>query len=254
MRNLIVSLLAFASMCWLSLNNAYACLDYKSIEQLKVNEEMYLVSRNVATMTDAIEDKLLSVSVAAQTKADVKQPEDACNVTITYTLPSADIDEANQLLNANPAKRIMLAGQGYELPSQTTLIANARIEANTLSIQHKDILQSSALGKNRASVELLYATLAQNRATLSPNSKNTEAWPASLIDRERSLCESEYISESNANACTCKTDLISKKVSPRQLKYIKYLASNPYSSATGALSSYKELSDQVSFECKLKKR
>jgi len=253
MCNLIFRRLAFAAMCCLSLNNAYACLDNKSIAQLKANEELYLASRNVATMTDAIEDKLLSVDVE-QEKSEVKQAEDACNVTITYTVSSADIDEANQLLSANPAKRIMLAGQGYELPSQTRLIATVGVKPDTLSIQHKDILQSAALGKNRASVELLYATLAQTRATVSPQSINTERWPASLLDQEISLCESQYTSESNVNGCTCKTDAISKKVSPRQLKYIKYLANDPYSSATGALSSYKELSDQVNFECKLKKR
>lgn len=250
MRNLILYGLAFSSIFALTSNSAYACLDDKSIQQLVASEKAYLISRSVATMTDAIEDKLLSVQV----QPAIKQLDDTCKVVITYTLASEDITEANQLMNANPAKRIMLAGQGYELPSQPTLAATAGVEPKTLSIQPKDILQSAALGKNRASVELLYATLAQSRAAISANSKNIEPWSASLLEQERNLCESQYTSDSNPNACTCKTDAMSKKISPRQLNYIKYLANDPYASATGALSSYKDLSEQINFECKLKKR
>lgn len=252
MRNILLPRLALLSILSLSLNTAYACLDDQSIQQLQKNENAHLISRQVATMTDAIEDKLLLVSV--QVNQEAKQADNLCPVTITYTLPTEDIAEANQLMNANPAKRIMLAGQGYELPTEQTLTATAGIDPSTLSIQHKDILQSAALGKNRASVELLYATLAQSRAVVSPNSINQTAWPKRLMEEEISLCESQFTSDSNPNACTCKTDAMSKKVSPRQLKYIKYLSNDPYSSATGALSSYKDLSEQINFECKLKKR
>ncbi|MDP3777956.1 hypothetical protein [Methylotenera sp.] len=246
MRNPMFRHLVFAIFSIISFNNAYACLDDKAILQLKANEEAHLISRNVATMTDAIEDKLLSVQV--------KQLDDTCGVTITYSLPDEDIAEANKLLDSNPAKRIMLAGQGYVLPTETTLIANAGVNLNPLSIKHQDILQSADLGRNRASVELLYATLAQTRAVIIPNTKNTEPWPMSLMDQEKSLCESQYTSDSNQSACTCKTDAISKKVSPRQLRYIKYLQNDPYSSTTSALAIYRDLSEQVNFECKLIKR
>ncbi|MDP2153182.1 MAG: hypothetical protein Q8J66_05950 [Methylotenera sp.] len=246
MRNQVLQHLIFATISILSFNNAYACLDNKAIEQLKTNEVALLISRNVATMTDAIEDKLLSIQV--------KQFNDTCDVTITYTIPDEDIAEANLLLDSNPAKRIMLAGQGYVLPTQTTLVANAGVNLNPLSIKQQDILQSADLGRNRASVELLYASLAQTRAVISPDSKNTEPWPTSLLNQEKSLCESQYTSDTDPNACTCKTDSISKKVSPRQLRYIKYLANDPYSSATGALATYHDLSELVNFECKLKKR
>ncbi|WP_036301385.1 hypothetical protein [Methylotenera sp. L2L1] len=246
MRNLIFHRLVFAIISIVSFSNAYACLDDKAILQLKANEEAHLISRNVATMTDAIEDKLLSVQV--------KQLDDTCSVTITYRLPDEDIAEANKLLDSNPAKRIMLAGQGYVLPAQATLLANAGVNPNPLSIKHQDILQSADLGRNRASVELLYATLAQTRAVISPDNKNTEPWPTSLLDQENSLCESQYTSDSNQNACACKIDAISKKVSPRQLRYIKYLQNDPYSATTGALATYHDLSEQINFECKLRKR
>ena len=230
----------------ISLNPAYACLDNQAIAQLKAHEETYLMSRNVATMTDAIEDKLLTIQV--------KQIEDSCSVAISYQLPAQDIAEANKLLDSNPAKRIMLAGQGYVLPTQSPLLAHAGVNLNPLSIQTQDILQSADLGRNRASVELLYATLAQARAVVNLESKNTEPWPASLLQQEQNLCESRYTSDTKPDGCSCKTEAISKKISPRQLRYIKYLQNDPYSSATGALASYNHLSEQINFECKLTKR
>lgn len=230
----------------LFISYAHACLNDQALMQIKTNEEALLISRNVAPMTDALHDQLLSVQV--------KQMDDTCKVTVTYTLPEQDIAEANQLLDTNPAKRIMLAGQGYTLPTQTTLIAEANIDANTLAIDHKDILQSAPLGKNRASVELLYATLAQTRAVINPESKNTALWPTSLINEELTTCEAKYSSNASPEACSCRVNALSQTISPRQLSYINYLANDPYASATGALSTYYALSEQVNFSCKLTKR
>ena len=230
----------------IAMNQAEACLDNQAIAKLTANEKAYLISRKVATMTDAIEDKLLTIQVTPI--------EDLCSVEISYQLPAQDIAEANKLLDSNPAKRIMLAGQGYVLPTQSPLLARAGVNLNPLSIQSKDILQSAELGRNRASVELLYATLAQARAAIDSDSKNTEPWPAGLIQQEKNLCESQYRSDTNPEACSCKTDAISKKISPRQFSYIKYLQNDPYSLATGALASYNNLSEQINFECKLTKR
>lgn len=246
MRNFMLFPLVFSMLNMLFASHAYACLDHQSVMQIKTNEEAHLLSRNVATMTDALYDQLLTIQV--------KQMDGTCKVSITYTLPELDIAEANQLLNANPAKRIMLAGQGYELPSQTMLTAVASVEPTTLSILHEDILQSAPLGKNRASVELLYASLAQTRAVIKPDNLSTEAWPVALVNVELSACNSQYTSQSNPDACACRVHALSQKISPRQLKYIQYLANDPYSSATGALSTYQGISEQVNFECKLNKR
>lgn len=217
--------------------------------QLKSQETAHFIARNVATMTHALEDKLFEIQVE-----QVNESAD-CSVRITYHIPEADIAEANDVLDANPGKRIMLAGQGYQLPEAKRISAIAKVSPPDLALHHEDTLQSASLGRNRASIELMYATLAQSRALITPATTNTLAWPSDLTAQQIKSCETSYVSEDNiTEACSCRIEALSARISPRQLNYIHYLASDPYSSATGALSSYNSLSDQINFDCRLKRR
>lgn len=231
------------------MSQAQACPDQAAIHQLKAAEIVYLKARNVPTMSHALEDGAFNI--------EVTQAGDAsdCSVTITYTLPETDIADANKILDTNPGKRIMLAGQGYQLPAAKQITALAKVNHPENTIAHTEILQSAPLGRNRASVELMYATLAQSRATIAPNALNTQPWPNELLEQQKTMCSSSYTSDKPiAEACNCRIESLSAQVSPRQLSYIQYLASDPYSSATGALSSYNTLSEQINFSCKLKRR
>lgn len=235
-------------------SQAQACLNDTALNQLKAGEVAYLYSRNVPTMTHALQDDLFKIQVTQSGDAS------NCNVLITYLLPETDIAQANQMFDKNPGKRIMLAGQGYQLPESKQISANAKIKSLEISpteptIQHDDTLQSAPLGRNRASVELMYATLAQSRATVTPNTLNSQPWPTDLLEQQNSTCKTSYSSETSiTEACICRTQSLSERVSPRQLSYIQYLASDPYSAATGALTSYNTLSEQINFNCKLKRR
>lgn len=236
------------------MTQAQACLDQGALTQLKTAELTYLVSRNVPTMTHALQDNIFTIQVT--------QGEDAtdCHAVITYQLPETDITEANQILNNSPGKRIMLAGQGYQLPETNQIRANvkvnvSKINSTQLSFDHEDVLQSAPLGRNRASVELMYATLIQSRAIVMTNTLNTQPWPYELIEVQKSTCKTNYSSDAPmSEACDCRVRSLSERLSPRQLSYIQYLASDPYSSATGALASYNSLSEQINFSCKLSRR
>jgi len=246
---LTISILLFTPM-----TQAQSCLDDHTLKQLKSAEIAYFNARNVPTMTHALQDDLFKIQVTQGSDAS------NCSVTITYILPETDIAEANQMFDTNPGKRIMLAGQGYQLPESKQISAHAKIKSfetkpTEPSIQHHDTLQSAPLGRNRASVELMYATLAQSRAVVTPNTLNTQPWPTELIEQQKTTCKTSYISELPiTEACDCRTQSLSERLSSRQLSYIQYLASDPYSSATGALASYKNLSEQINFSCKLKRR
>jgi len=239
-------------------SHAQTCLNETELNQLKVAEIAYLNTRNVPTMTHALQDVLFKIQVTQGSDAS------NCSVTITYLLPETDIAEANKMFDTNPGKRIMLAGQGYQLPESKQISADAKIKSfevktsetktTELTIQHHDTLQSAPLGRNRASVELMYATLAQSRAVVTPNTLNTQPWPTELIEQQKATCKASYTSESSiVEACNCRVQSLSERINPRQLSYIQYLSSNPYSSATGALASYNSLSEQINFSCKLKR-
>ena len=240
-------------------SHAQTCLNETELNQLKAAEVAYLNARNVPTMTHALQDDLFKILVTQDSDAS------NCNVTITYLLPETDITQANQVLDTNPGKRIMLAGQGYQLPESKQISASAKIKSSNvkqseardsdLAIAHDDTLQSAPLGRNRASVELMYATLAQSRAIVMANALDSQPWSTDLIKQQHDTCKTTYSAEIPiAEACDCRTQSLSERISPRQLSYIQYLASDPYSSATGALASYNSLSEQINFSCKLKRR
>ncbi len=226
-----------------------ACLNEPAINQLKKQEIAYFTARHVPTMTHALQDQLFEIDITPSNEAS------NCSVIITYKISEADIAEANQIFDASPGKRIMLTGQGYQLPASKQIRANASINPTEVNIAHADTLQSAPLGRNRASIELMYATLAQSRALITPNALNTQPWPADLTTEQISACKKSYASDADiAEACGCRVKSLGERISHRQFSYIQYLASDPYSSATGALSGYNGLSNQINFDCKLSRR
>lgn len=223
---------------------ANPCLDARGLEQLRQNELNYLLNRVPPAFQHAVDDGNITLTM---TRAE----GDACRAQATFTLPAGDLAEGNQVLDADAAKRIMLFSQGYALPESTTASAQFEVDPSTLAVSPQDILQTAELGKLRASIEMLYATLSQSRAVMAHNQTNTLPWPKEFRDDAIQQCTQQAKATNVIAACTCKIDAIAKVVSARQFEYQTYLRSNPYASATGAGNTFNALEQQVSQDCGL---
>lgn len=244
MRNIALyttCLLAF----WFSASaQATPCLDANVLEKMRQNELNYLLNRVPPAFKHAVDDGKITLTMALAEGV-------ACRAQATFNLPADDLAEGNKVLEADPAKRIILFSQGYALPDSTTVSAQFEVDSSTLAVSHQDILQTAELGKLRASIEMLYATLSQSRAVLAQNQTNSLAWPKEFRDNEIAQCSARAKATNVTEACTCKIDALAKVVSARQVEYQTYLRSNPYASATGAGNTFNALEQQVSQDCGL---
>jgi hypothetical protein len=173
------------------------------------------------------------------------------------TLPAAELAEANQILDADIAKKIMLSAQGYGLPAATTVQASYQVEPSSLAVAPADTLQTSALGHLRASVELMYATLTQARANLGEAPQNNTPWRAAFKTQHLQQCSQTMMTgtgQTLSQACACQADDLEKAVSERQLAYLTYVKSNPYALATGSHQTYQALLTKLNTQCDLKNK
>jgi len=223
---------------------ASPCLDASGLEKLRQNELNYLLNRVPPAFKHAVDDGKITLKM-------LQAEGGACRAQATFNLPADDLAEGNQVLEADPAKRIILFSQGYALPESTTASAQFEVDAATLVVAHQDTLQTAELGKLRASIEMLYATLSQSRAVLLPNQTNTLTWPKATRDDAIQQCSTQSKAANVMETCTCKIDALAKVVSARQFEYQTYLRSNPYASATGAGNTFNALEQQVSQDCGL---
>jgi hypothetical protein len=163
-------------------------------------------------------------------------------------LPAADIAEAQALLQAEPAKQIMLAAQGYQIPEHGHIEADFAVDPATLQPARKDILQTAPLGKLRASVELMYAMLTQART--NPQA-NHIAWTPAELQSAQASCQQQFQASSRKDACDCYSRGLAEKYSSRQVKYNRYLLTNPYAFATGNGGDFKQLDKALQSSCGL---
>lgn len=181
MRNIALyttCLLAF----WFSASaQATPCLDANVLEKMRQNELNYLLNRVPPAFKHAVDDGKITLTMVLAEGV-------ACRAQATFNLPADDLAEGNKVLEADPAKRIILFSQGYALPDSTTVSAQFEVDSSTLAVSHQDILQTAELGKLRASIEMLYATLSQSRAVLAQNQTNSLAWPKEFRDNEIAQC------------------------------------------------------------------
>lgn len=235
-------------LCVVSFTAKADCLDSSALQKLKNNEIDYMLGRIPPAFGDAVADKQIQFNIHF---ADAN----ACKVNFEVTLPENDVKEANLLLEADPAKKIVLFSQGYSLPESTTLNAVFTVDPTSLQPSHADVLQSGALGKLRASVEMMYAMLTQKRAAIDDkNMSQPEPWSTEFRKQQLLKCQQQFSSTpQSAAGCECQADKIAAIAGERQVRYTEYVDSNPYAQATGASKNFATIKKQIQSDCGLSK-
>lgn len=227
------------------LNAAYACSDAATLKALNEFESAKLL-QNAPTFKHAWDDKNIQL-----TFSDAKPHDQGCVATMQLTLPKQDLGEVNAYLDENPAKRILLGAQGYTVPDNTInkvdyfyTLSNGRLNSANDGNQ--------ALNSLHSNIEFMYQSLAQERIVLKPGISNTVAWSEQDKATEQKRCMAQYKSSADlATACNCRADKLSTRLSPRQMELVAFIQSQPYSAATGVLSSYKQASKEINEACNL---
>lgn len=230
------------SLLLLACAPASACLDQSSLNALADKEMQYLLQRIPPAFADAVSDQLIHGQMTLKAA-------DACQVHWQLTLPAADIAEAQALLQAEPAKQIMLAAQGYQIPEQGSVEADFAVDPATLQPRHQEILQTAPLGKLRASVELMYALLTQART--SGGQAAQTPWTQAELQSAQVSCQQQFRADDSEKACACYSHGLAEKYSARQVKYNRYLMTNPYAFATGNGGDFKQLDKSLQATCGL---
>lgn len=221
------------------------CLTGVQLTQLNQQETNYMLGRIPPAFAHAVEDKLVTL--------DTKYVKDeSCTARVILTMPEADLAEANRILDADIAKKIMLAGQGYGLPESTQLQADYVVLLDKMEPAEQEVLQTASLGKLRASVELMYAILTQARAEVKEGQQNTQAWQSDFKANYITSCQQTMTTTADNNPCACQARALEKIVSQRQLDHISYIKSNPYAMATGSDRAFNVLLEKLNGDCGLK--
>lgn len=173
-----------------------------------------------------------------------------CRFLLEETLPEADVKQAAEIIDRQPARRIMLMSQGYDVPQESQLRAEFTLDPATAAVAHADTLQVAELGKLRATVEMVYATLSQARAEVTDASTNAQPWPELLRTQAMAACKSRDKGASADERCGCRIDKLQQKVDARQMENIAYVKENPYAYATGVLKSYEALEADIARTCR----
>lgn len=227
---------------WFSLLNVSAvlatCLSNSQLNELTEKETNYLSQKIPPAFKHALEAKEVSVVVEAV-------DGEACSAKLVVKLPQAHIDEANAILDAQPAKKIMLGAQGYELPQKKVNEASFIVDASSLAIASPDILQTAEFGKLRASLELMYAFITQKRAEVIGDQQNTDPWPSALTKQVAANCSEK----GSASTCACMAEQYATKLTAHQMEYITYIRENPYALATGANDGFEIMKRNAESVC-----
>jgi hypothetical protein len=231
------------SVFLLALLNASAvfagCLSDSQLQQLTEKETTYLSEKIPPAFKHALADKAVKVAVEAI-------EGEGCKAKLVLTLPQADIDEANAVLDAQPAKKIMLGAQGYALPQEQLNMASFTVDPASLEIPNADILQTAPYGKLRASVELMYSFITQKRSNLSEGQANDTPWPEALTTQVVTSCSSQ----AKAVDCSCVAKQYTLSIPARQMAYILSNEENPYAMGAGANQGFKAIKQKAFGVCK----
>ena len=232
---------------WLvSLPALAACLTDAQLTQLNQKETAYMLGRIPPAFAHALEDKKLII----ETKSAIDEP---CTANLTIAIPEADLAEANKILDADIAKKIMLTGQGYSLPESTQVQASYLVAQEKGGPAEKEELQTKPLGKLRASVELMYATLTQARAEVKEDQQNAQPWRDEFKAKQVASCQQTMSAQQAIDtACFCQANGLEAMVSQRQLDYLNYIKSNPYAMATGSDKTFNIRLEKLNDQCGLK--
>jgi len=221
------------------------CLSEAQLNHLNQQETAYLLGQIPPAFAHAVEDK----TVRLDTQISKDEP---CTASLTITLPERDLADAQRILDADIAKKIMLTGQGYSLPESTQMRASYLVALDKAGPAEKEKLQTKPLGKLRASVELMYAMLTQARAEVKPGQQNSQPWQADYKAQRIAQCQQTLAADSRNGACTCQASGLEALVTQRQSDYLHYIKSNPYAKATGNDKTYNGMLEKLNDDCGLK--
>ncbi|HSR02945.1 MAG TPA: hypothetical protein VLM20_09140, partial [Methylophilaceae bacterium] len=121
------------------------CLSDEQIKQLEKQEIDYLSEKIPPAFKHGLASNIIKIAI--------QKVDSDCKARLTVELPQSDLEEANAVLDAQPAKKIMLGAQGYTLPQKTMHEAIFNVKDDKITITEADILQTAPLGKLRASLE-----------------------------------------------------------------------------------------------------
>jgi hypothetical protein len=224
-----------------------ACLNEAALKLVAQNELNYMLGRIPPAFADAVADNSISLK-ALHAEADT------CAAKVEMKIPEQDIKTANDLLEKDPGKKIILFSQGYTLPETSQLSAVFKLDEKTLEVAHPDTLHTAELGKLRAGVEMMYAMITQARADIDPNARNTLAWSPEFTQQHISDCKKSFSASSGVDAgCECQVSKFAEVISEKQMRYVDYVYSNPYALGTGAGKNFAELKRNIDASCGLKK-
>jgi hypothetical protein len=243
MKRLIAIVLSFLAMNY---QNALACADSDDMAQLKQIESEKLLS-NAPTFKQAWIEKTISIKFTPQ-----KTVDNQCMASFEIQLPQKDIDEATQHLDQNPAKRILLAAQGYAVPDKISIETPFYYQMTNGKVVPSE-LKNSELKSLHNNLEYTYQLLAQLRANVDEKSVNETPWRTEEINAAIQTCRNKQSSKSEAvNFCPCRIEQLSKNISAKQMELINYTETQPFSVATGSLNGFQKLSEKVNHECSKK--
>lgn len=219
---------------------AMACDISKESKKLVQIETNKLLG-NAPTFKHAFEDKAIQIKIA-----NVSINKEHCLATLVLTLPQQDLDEANHYLDVNPAKKILLAAQGYGIPEKT--IKEVPYHYELVAGEPKSMTgENVELKSLYNNVEYTYQLLAQLRINVEEMPINTIAWSHDQTKNEFLSCmKGKAYSESH---CNCRVKKLSDSLSPRKMELINFIQSQPYSVATGAMNSYLQFSKNINESC-----
>lgn len=227
-------------------NTAFACSDASTTSQLtKIETEKLL--NNAPTLKHAWQDKAINIKFK-----DSKIHSTNCIATLEMQLSKNDLDEANQYLDQNPAKRILIAAQGYGVPESTIVEVPFiyKVSEGKVLPSEPNTPELKALHNN---LEYTYQLLAQLRIHVDENSTNNIAWSEPELQATKQNClASKSFNSKSAEFCSCRAEKLSKAISPRQMELVNYIETQPFSIATGSMNGFNKLSENITQACTAK--
>jgi hypothetical protein len=219
---------------------AFACNNPEILKVIQKVEQEKLLD-NAPTFKHAWDDQKIILTFSnSQSKGDF------CIANMTVELPKEDIEQVNQYLEANPAKRILLAAQGYAVPNESTTVEYL------FQPDGSDFNESNqALSQLHNNIEFTYQTLAQERAIIPDNASNKTPWSKNTIQTEIANCESLATKQNQSNKhCNCRVEKLSDLLSQRQMELVHFINSQPFATATGVLNNFNKISNNINNICK----
>lgn len=239
----IKNLMVFVLMLLIYRGALASCSDPSAIGKLTTIETEKLLS-NAPTFKQAWEDKAIQIVFS-----NLKDQGNECVALLKLQLPQADLDEANQHLDQNPAKRILIAAQGYSVPDSTTIevpFTYQIIDGKVLP-SNPNTPELKALHNN---IEYTYQLLAQLRIHVDENATNQQAWSNSELQASTNSClNNKAFKSKDVNFCSCRTEKLSKSISAKQMELVNYIETQPFSIATGSMNGFNKLNEKISDAC-----